>query len=115
MSESHESQQFLEVSECLTGFGRAELLATGMAGAYEAELRKTYGGDVVAQLLEEVRAVIREAGGDAAKLEALMLARVFDDDTVLCAPAKNLAQMWFMPGAVPSSAARATERGAADA
>lgn len=87
---------FLEVSECLTGFGRAELLATGMAGAYEAELRQTYGGDVVAQLLGEVRAVIREAGGDAAKLEALMLARVFDDDTVLCAPAKNLAQMWYL-------------------
>jgi hypothetical protein len=87
---------FLEVSECLTGFGRVELLATGMAGAYEAELRKVYGGDVVSQLLREVRAVIAEAGGDEAKLERLMLARVFNDDTVLCAPAKNLAQMWYL-------------------
>jgi hypothetical protein len=96
MSDVSESGSFLETSECLTGFSRVELLAAGMAGAYEAELRKVYGGDVVAQLLGEVRAVIREAGGDPARLEALMLARVFDDDTVLCAPAKNLAQMWYL-------------------
>ena len=87
---------FLEVSECLTGFARVELLAAGMARVYEAELVKVYGEDVVAQLLSEVRAVIEEAGGDEAKLEELMLARVFDDGTVLCAPAKNLAQMWYL-------------------
>ncbi len=87
---------FLEVSECLTGFSRVELLATGMAQAYAAELEKVYGEDVVSQLLRAVRAVIKEAGGDEAKLEELMLARVFNDDTVLCAPAKNLAQMWYL-------------------
>lgn len=87
---------FLEASECLTGFKRVELLATGMASAYEAELRKTYGEDVVSQLLREVLAVIKEAGGDEEKLEELMLARVFNDATVLCAPAKNLAQMWYL-------------------
>ena len=87
---------FLEVSECLSGFTRVELLATGMASAYESELRKTYGEDVVSQLLREVRAVIKEAGGDEAKLEELMLARVFNDGTVLCAPAKNLSQMWYL-------------------
>ena len=87
---------FLEVSECLTGFSRVELLATGMAAAYEAELRKAYGDDVVSLLLREVCAVVKESGGDEAKLERLMLARVFNDDTVLCAPAKNLAQMWYL-------------------
>jgi hypothetical protein len=87
---------FLEVSECLTGFSRVELLATGMAAAYEAELGKAYGGDVVSLLLGEVCAVVKESGGDEAKLERLMLARVFNDDTVLCAPAKNLAQMWYL-------------------
>jgi hypothetical protein len=87
---------FLEVSECLTGFARVELLAAGMARAYESELRKVYGEDVVTQLLSEVRAVIKEAGGDEAELERLMLARVFNDGTVLCAPAKNLAQMWYL-------------------
>lgn len=87
---------FLEVSECLTGFGRVELLAAGMAGSYEAELKKVYGDEVVTRLLREVRAVIAEADGDEAKLEASMLARVFNDDSVLCAPAKNLAQMWYL-------------------
>ena len=96
MSDVSGSRQFLEVSECLTGFGRVELLATGMAAAYEAALRQVYGGDVVSQMLDAVSAVIREAGGDEAKLEELMLARVFDDSTVLCAPAKNLAQMWYL-------------------
>jgi hypothetical protein len=96
MNEVSESRQFLEVSECLTGFSRVELLATGMAAEYEAALRKVYGPDVVTQLLDAVGAVIREAGGDEAKLEQLMLARVFDDSTVLCAPAKNLAQMWYL-------------------
>lgn len=87
---------FLEASECLTGFGRVELLATGMAAAYEAELRKAYGDEVVSRLLGEVCAVVKESGGDEARLERLMLARVFNDDTVLCAPAKNLAQMWYL-------------------
>lgn len=87
---------FLEVSECLTGFSRVELLATGMARDYEAALRKVYGDDVVAQLLREVRAVIKKAGDDEAKLEKLMTARVFNDDTMLCAPAKNLVQMWYL-------------------
>jgi hypothetical protein len=90
------SGPFLEVSECLTGFSRVELLATGMARDYESALRKVYGDDVVKQLIREVRAVIKKAGGDEAKLEKLMLARVFNDDTVLCAPAKNLAQMWYL-------------------
>jgi hypothetical protein len=90
------SGPFLEASECLTGFSRVELLATGMAQAYEAALRKVYGDDVVSQLLREVRAVIKKAGGDEAKLEKLMTARVFNDDTVLCAPAKNLVQMWYL-------------------
>ena len=90
------SDAFLEVSECLTGFSRVELLATGMGRAYEAELKNVYGEDVVSQLLRAVRAVIKDAGGNEAKLEELMLARVFNDDTVLCAPAKNLAQMWYL-------------------
>jgi hypothetical protein len=96
MNEVSESGQFLEVSECLTGFSRVELLAAGMAGVYDAELRKVYGDEVVSRLLREVRAVIEEADGDEAKLEALMLARVFNDATVICAPAKNLAQMWYL-------------------
>src|SRR3954463_7517550 len=87
---------FLEVSECLTGFSRVELQATGMAQSYEAALTKVYGDDVVSQLLRAVRAVVKEAGGDERKLERLMLVRVFNDDTVLCAPAKNLAQMWYL-------------------
>lgn len=96
MSEVSESGQFLEVSECLTGFSRVELLAAGMAQTYYEQLVSVYGEDVVARLLAEVRAVIKEAGGDEAKLEQLMLARVFNDATVLCAPAKNLAQMWYL-------------------
>jgi hypothetical protein len=96
MSDVSESGSYLEVSECLTGFSRVELLATGMAGAYEAELRKVYGDEVVSQLLREVLAVIKEAGGDEARLEELVLARVFNDATPLCAPAKNLAQMWYL-------------------
>ena len=96
MNEVSESRRFLEVSECLTGFSRVELLATGMAAAYEAELRKVYGADVFTQLLDAVQQVVKEAGGDESKLEQLMLARVFDDATVLCAPAKNLAQMWYL-------------------
>jgi hypothetical protein len=87
---------FLEVSEWLTGFSRVELLAVGMAQAYEAELKKVYGDEVVTRLLRTVREIIVEAGGDEAKLEQLMLARVFNDDSVLCAPAKNLAQMWYL-------------------
>ena len=87
---------FLKVSECLTGFSHVELLATGMAETYYAQLQSVYGEDVVALVIAEVSAVIAEAGGDEAKLEQLMLARVFDDSTVLCAPAKNLAQMWYL-------------------
>ena len=88
--------QFLEVSQCLTGFSRVELLATGMAQTYYAQLKSVYGDDVVARLIAEVLAVIAAAKGDEAKLEQLMLARVFNDNTVLCAPAKNLAQMWYL-------------------
>lgn len=95
-TEADAGAAFLEASECLTGFSRIELLAAGMAGAYEAELRKVYGDEVVWRLLREVRQIIAEAGGDEARLEVLMLARVFNDDTVLCAPAKNLAQMWYL-------------------
>jgi hypothetical protein len=96
MNEVSESGQFLEVSECLTGFSRVELLAAGMAGAYESQLRKVYGDEVVSRLLREVSGVVKDSGGDEAKLEELMLARVFNDETVICAPAKNLAQMWYL-------------------
>jgi len=94
--DSDPARLFLEVSECLTGFSRVELLATGMARTYHEQLQSVYGDEVVARLLREVRAVVAEAGGDEAKLEELMLARVFNDDTVLCAPAKNLAQAWYL-------------------
>ena len=87
---------FLKVSECLTGFSRVELLATGMAQTYYAQLKSVYGDDVVARLITEVLAIIKAAGGNEAKLEQLMLERVFNDSTVLCAPAKNLAQMWYL-------------------
>jgi len=96
MNEIGESAQFLEVSACLTGFSGVELQTTGMAAAYEAKLRQVYGDVIVAQLLGAVRAIIAAADGNTAELERLMLARVFNDATVLCAPAKNLAQMWYL-------------------
>jgi hypothetical protein len=87
---------FLAVSECLTGFSHIELLTTGMAERYERELKSVYGGELVSRLLAEVRAVIVDAGGDEELLEHLMLARVFSDGSMLCAPAKNLVQMWYL-------------------
>jgi hypothetical protein len=88
-------RRFVELSVALTGFDRAELWGTGMVRPYYAALGGIVGERVVGQLLSEWASIAALAGGDAARLDALIESRLLADP-LLGPVARNLTTLWYL-------------------
>jgi hypothetical protein len=83
------SEAFLDLSELLTGFDRAQLLGTGVAGDYLRTLEEVLPGGVLANLLE---ASGRLPAGD--QRDAAVTSEILDDPE-LGPVARNLILLWY--------------------
>jgi hypothetical protein len=86
------SQQFLELSALLTGFGRVQLLGTGVADDYLRTLEETLPADVLGALFA---AYERLPAGD--QREAAVSTEILDDPK-LGPVARNLIILWYCGG-----------------
>jgi hypothetical protein len=83
------TDRFLGLSAALTGFGRVELLGTGMVDEY----LRTLDAILPAGLLDELLAVFERLPQDAA-LEAAITSQVMNDPK-LGPVARNLVLLWY--------------------
>jgi hypothetical protein len=88
-------QDFLELSAVLTGYGRADLLGTGLARRYYDETVSIVGEATVGELLGAAVSSLRAAGGDAAGLEEAVRRKILGD-AKLGPVARNVIKMWYL-------------------
>jgi hypothetical protein len=83
--------EFCAISAALTGYGVAELFATGLAEVYLDRFTAIVGESFAARFLATGHDVIRRSGGDlATQLELRIL-----DDPDLGPPARSLIVLWY--------------------
>jgi hypothetical protein len=83
------SERFLQLSALLTGFGRMQLLGTGMADAYLCTLEETLPVDTLDELLAAYDGL--PAGGDR---ESAVTSRILAD-AKLGPVARNVILLWY--------------------
>jgi len=81
--------EFLELSVCLTGFGRLQLLGTGMADEYLRTLDEVLPSGLLDQLLAAYRGLPAAEARDAALAEQIL------GDPRLGPVARNLMLLWY--------------------
>jgi hypothetical protein len=94
---AHESslELFLSFSATLTGFGAAELWATGMVRTYYALLPSIVGDRIFGELLSRWRDTYIRGEGDEPLLDELVTTQILDDPKF--GPlARNLAALWYL-------------------
>jgi hypothetical protein len=82
-------EEFLELSVCLSGFDRLQLLGTSMTEAYLNELDAILTAELVDELCSEFRGLPR---GDA--MESAISTRILTDPR-LGPVARNIVVMWY--------------------
>ena len=87
--------RFTELSVALTGFDAAELWGTGMVQPYYTALGAIVGERIVGQLLSRWAELVKEAGPNSGRLEALIEERLFKDD-LLGPVTRNLTTLWYL-------------------
>lgn len=87
--------RFTELSVALTGFDAAELWGTGMVQPYYRALSAIVGERIVGQLLSKWADLLKEAGPDPERLQALIEERLFQDD-LLGPVTRNLTMLWYL-------------------
>jgi hypothetical protein len=86
---------FVAISSWLTGFDDADLLGTGVAGAYLAELQRVIGEAGTAGFLSAAAAALARGGGEAAPTEAAIAADLIANPR-LGPIARNVIIMWYL-------------------
>ena len=82
-------EQFVELSEVLTGFGRVQLLGTGMTDTYLRTLDAVVPASIVTELLTACSRLPEGYGPDAAVGAQIL------DDPKLGPIARNIIVLWY--------------------
>jgi hypothetical protein len=86
---NHRLEEFLELSVCLTGFDRLQLLGTGMTEDYLDELAAILSPGLLDELLAVFQGLPRGEGLDSAVSKQIL------GDPRLRPVAQNIAVMWY--------------------
>lgn len=88
-------EQFLDFSAVLTGFGRLDLLGTGMLEMYYEALTEIVGESICGELWAEFEKLKRKCGGELEQLEEQVEKQILPDEK-LGPVAKAIVQMWYL-------------------
>jgi hypothetical protein len=83
------TDRFLDLSECLTGFGRVRLIGTGLAGAYLGVIAAILPDGVLDELLDAFGRTPAGSGREAAVGSAILA------DPKLGPVARNVILLWY--------------------
>lgn len=87
-------ERFLQLSEVLTGYDRAELWGTGMVSTYLGTLQSIVGQPMTGALLTRWAEIELRGRGDPPFIDQLLQDELLSDDT-LGPLARNLAVLWY--------------------
>jgi hypothetical protein len=87
--------RFISFSADVTGFTEFELRGTGESDEYLATVIVVVGEQFVDELIDAHERVVREAGGDPARLEDLLRRDVFSDEK-LGPIARSVVKLWYV-------------------
>jgi hypothetical protein len=101
MSESMPKQNdamdhFLELSALLTGFGRLDLVGTGMADLYFETLNGTIAEAICSELWAKSAELQRQYANDPDRLEEAVAKEIVVADPKLGPVATAIVQMWYL-------------------
>jgi hypothetical protein len=89
-------EEFLDCSALVTGFGRMDLLGTGMTEAYYKTLTGTVGESICSELWAEISKLKAEYGRDPERLEEEITKQIVIGNPKLGPVVKSLVQMWYL-------------------
>jgi hypothetical protein len=96
MSSKDESREsFLALSAALTGFNRVELLGTGQAEHYFAEVVAILGEEICGELWSVTVGIFRQKHDSEQELEKAIRREILADPK-LGPVAKNITMMWYL-------------------
>ena len=88
-------EDFLSYSSAMTGFRIFHLRGSGQAGLYFSTLNDIVGAEVVGELLEKFRRVVRDAGEDRAALDRGLRREILSDGK-LGPVTRNVIKLWYV-------------------
>lgn len=88
-------EEFLLLSVILTGYSRADLLGTGMADQYYAELSSIVDEDICGDLWTATHKVLKAAGDNGEEIER-GVRKLILDNPLLASVARNIIKMWYL-------------------
>lgn len=88
-------EAFLALSAALTGFGRVDLLGTGMSRAYYAEVVGIVGKSIAGELVSTARRIFTRGRRDPKAREKAIRQEILADPK-LGPVARNIIQMWYV-------------------
>jgi hypothetical protein len=89
-------EQFLRCSAVVTGFGRLDLVGTGMLDAYYQTLTGIVAAPICTELWAAFDALERQCGGDLERLEEAVTKQLVAADHKLGPVLKAIVQLWYL-------------------
>ncbi|MBV8841717.1 MAG: hypothetical protein JO307_02800 [Bryobacterales bacterium] len=89
-------KDFLHCSALLTGFGRLDLIGTGMSELYRDTLLETIGEEICSELWTKIAGLESSHLDDPDKVEEAISKHILVADRKLGPVAKSIIQMWYL-------------------